>query len=309
MATKHVPVLLEAVLNSFEGLNIKFFLDATVGAGGHAAQILAAHPEIEKYIALDQDKVALCLAKENLAEWSDKVLFINSNFSRFDTVLQELKLEKVDGMLADVGVSSMQLDEADRGFSFMRDGPLDMRMNRDSDFSAFDIVNFWSEVEISRILRIYGEEPQHRKISRAIVQARAEKAIETTLELKAIIEKVIKPNYKKKICVATLTFQALRIATNKELECLSYFVTNCHKYLTKNGVVSVISFHSLEDRIIKREFRYLADDKLSSSGVGGIFLDKEPVLKNVSRPIGPTEAEVELNSRSRTAKLRSATKI
>ena len=126
---------------------------------------------------------------------------------------------------------------------------------------------------------------------------------------KAIIEKVIKPNYKKKICVATLTFQALRIATNKELECLSYFVTNCHKYLTKNGVVSVISFHSLEDRIIKREFRYLADDKLSSSGVGGIFLDKEPVLKNVSRPIGPTEAEVELNSRSRTAKLRSATKI
>lgn len=271
MSYPHYSVLLPEVLQAFAGSHLKTFIDCTIGAGGHAQAILESHPEIECYIGIDQDPSALQIAAERLSPWQSKLCLRQSNFSQFDQLLKELGISKVDGILADLGVSSMQLDQAARGFSFAREGPLDMRMDPTGSLTAADIVNTWSEKELGRIFRDYGEEKQWRVAAHAIVEARKTKHIQTTADLANVLQPVLYRNYKKGINPLTLIFQALRICTNQELEKLEHFMAKVFDYLAPKGRLAVISFHSLEDRIVKTQMRFQADDKWETTGLGGVF--------------------------------------
>jgi len=286
----HLPVLLEEVLSVFEGKKLQVFFEGTVGAGGHAKAILEAHPEIEKYLACDRDPKALSLAHSALAPWREKVEWIHGPFAEMESYLDERGLEGIDGFLIDVGVSSMQLDERDRGFSFLGDAPLDMRMNPDSDLTAETIVNRYSETELARILFEYGEERRSRQIAKAIVEARRKKKIKTTQELVSIIQPVAT---KGKLHPATLTFQALRIAVNDELGQLEKGLSSAIEKTFVGGTIAAISFHSLEDRIVKNIFR---DQKRKLE-----ILTKKPIEASVG--------EIKTNPRARSAKLRAAQKI
>lgn len=305
----HVSVLLNEVIEAFAPVRLLTFIDGTVGAGGHAQALLENHPEIEHYIAIDQDPDALIIAAERLKTWGDKVSFNRGNFSEFPAILKKYNIDKVDGMLVDLGVSSMQIDRAERGFSFSQEGPLDMRMDPSNPLTAAAIVNTWSESDLGRVFRDYGEEKQWRNAARAIVAGRLQKPIETTSELAAILNTVLYRNKKKGINPLTLIFQALRIATNRELEQLETFLEVAVDSLNPKGRLAAISFHSLEDRLVKERFRFLASDKWETTGLGGIFRDKEPVIVPITRkPIVPDEPELLANPRSRSAKLRVAEK-
>lgn len=275
----HVPVLLSEVLSFFKDNSLRVFLDGTVGAGGHSAAILEEHFEMQHYIGLDVDPLAHNLTRQRLQavledrrEHSNNVItgsktelhLVQSNFDRASEILTNMGLfpRQVDGMLLDIGVSSMQVDEAERGFSFMQDGPIDMRMNPTGPLSASDIVNSWGEAEIGRILRDYGEERRWRHIARRIVEARLEGQIESTRQLVGIIGGgKFKPRQAGKkgrpglgLHPATRTFQALRIAANDELGALSRAIPKAIESLARGGRLAIISFHSLEDRIVKRAF-------------------------------------------------------
>jgi 16S rRNA (cytosine1402-N4)-methyltransferase len=306
----HYSVLLNEVINAFHGLCLPVVVDGTLGAGGHAQAILESHPEIQCYIGIDQDPQALELARNRLKPWSSKLVLKHGNFAQFDTFLNELSLPSADGMLVDLGVSSMQLDQAARGFSFMRDGPLDMRMNPLDPLNAADIVNEWSEQDLGRIFREYGEEKQWRAAARCIVKARQERPFLTTQELKNALHPVLFRFAKKGIHPLTLVFQALRICVNKELEMLETFLPKAIDFLSPGGRLAVISFHSLEDRIVKGHMRLAASDKWETSGLGGLFRDKEPTVKQMTKkPIEATDEEIHFNPRSRSAKLRVAEKV
>lgn len=307
----HKSVLLDPFLEIFSPLKIKIFVDGTLGAGGHAEAILQAHPEIERFIGIDQDKNALEIAKKRLEPFSSKCTFVQGNFSDLRKILHALGLQEVDGIFVDIGVSSMQLDLAERGFSFMRDGPLDMRMNPDAELTAAEIVNEWEERDLGKIFRDYGEEKLWRKAVMAIVKQREIKPFTTTLELASCIEKAFRlPPHLIKLHPATLVFQGLRIAVNQELDRLEAFLPDALKSLKKGGRLGVIAFHSLEDRIVKQAFSYYASDKESTSGIAGVFIDKEPQVRLVTRkPIVATEEEIAENPRSRSAKLRAFEKL
>lgn len=311
MSYPHYSVLLHEVLESFASSQLKFFVDGTLGAGGHAQAILEAHPEIELYIGIDQDPSALNIAKERLQPWKEKLFLKQINFSRFDEALKELNIPHVNGMLVDLGVSSMQLDQAQRGFSFSKEGPLDMRMDPTSELTAEIIVNTWTEKELGEIFRDYGEEKQWRKAACAIVQARSKKPISTTAELAAVLEGVLYRNYKKGINPLTLIFQALRIRTNQELHNLELFMNKAFNFLAPQARLAVISFHSLEDRCVKRHMQFQASDKWDTIGLGGgIFMDKAVNARPITKkPLVPTDEEIKENARSRSAKLRVAEKI
>ncbi len=309
MKKEHISVLPKEVLDLFADRQLDTFVDGTLGAAGHAEILLEAHPEINSFIGIDQDPDALQMARERLSGYGDKVLYLRNNF---DKAIPELiaKGVKVDGILLDLGVSSMQLDRPERGFSFMRDGPLDMRMDRHSRPSASEIVNTWDEHDLGRIFRDYGEEKQWRAAARVIVQAREEKEIKTTRDLSAILEQVLKRKPGKKINPLTLVFQALRIAVNRELEVIEKTIPLCIQLLNTGGRLAVITFHSLEDRIVKQLFKYNASDKESTSGYCGVFLDKDPVVVEITRkPIQATEQEINENPRSSSAKLRCIEKL
>lgn len=299
----HTSVLLNECLSAFSGKPIQIFVDGTLGAGGHSEAILSSHPEIVHFIGIDQDQEALEIAKKRLGE---KGTFIHGNFADLLIYLKNLQIEAVDGILVDLGVSSMQLDRSERGFSFMRDGPLDMRMDQQGDLTAADIVNHWGEKALADLIYRYGEEKQSRRIARAICAGRP---FHTTLELAACIEKNIKrTNWD--IHPATKTFQALRIAVNEELARLEQFLTAALHALKKGGRLAVITFHSLEDRMVKQRFVYEASDKESTSGIGGLFAFKEPRVNILTKkPIEATEEEIKLNPRSRSAKLRIIEKL
>lgn len=305
----HLPVLLNECLQTFEGLELNSFIDGTLGAGGHSSALLQAHLELKEWIGIDQDKYALEIAKKRLENaYSDrKLTFIQGNFSDLTALLKPH--QKVDGILVDLGVSSMQLDLAIRGFSFMRDGPLDMRMNQENPLTAAIIINTWEERALNDIFFQYGEEKQARRAARVIVEERKHRSFHTTLEFASFIEKNIKrTNWD--IHPATKIFQALRIAVNGELERLERFLPQALQALKKGGRLAVITFHSLEDRIVKQRFTYLASDKESTSGIGGMFLSKEPEVKILTRkPIEPTDAEIKANPRCRSAKLRIIEKV
>lgn len=311
MAALHLPVLLTEVVDAFDGLTMRTFVDGTVGLGGHSAAILEAHPEIKSFLGIDQDPDALALASERLAPWSDKVRLSHGNFSELDRFIQEQSLQQVDGILVDLGVSSLQLDRPERGFSFSREGPLDMRMNPAATLTAAEIVNHWSEYDLARIFRDYGEEQRWRKAAQAIVAARAQKPITTTKELAAVLNPVLPYNPKKGINPLTLIFQGLRIAVNRELDVLETFLTKAIDLLQPGGRLAVISFHSLEDRIVKNHFRLAASDKWDTSGLGGgLFRDKEPIVLPITKkPLCASDEEVAANPRSRSAKLRVIEKL
>lgn len=302
----HTSVLAKEVLACFEGVQLRTLVDATVGAGGHSFALLEAHPEIEKLIAIDQDTSALALARKRLQKWEKKVQFIHANFGR----LKEVLVGEVDGILFDLGVSSMQLDQAERGFSFMRDAPLDMRMDPSQSLTAREIVNLWDEQELGRVLREYGEEKRWRHAAHAIVEARTTAPIETTGDLVRLLSPVMGRYSKKGIHPLTLIFQGLRLAVNRELEVLSEALPVAIAHLRKGGRLAVISFHSLEDRIAKQLFAQNALDKENTSGLAGLFIAKEPVVKILTRkPIVASEEEVKANPRSRSAKLRVVEKL
>ncbi len=281
---KHVPVLLREVLAVFTDVNIRTFFDGTLGAGGHAQAILTAHPEIVRYIGVDRDPKALELAGERLKEFEDRVELWHGSYSK-----QIQELDHVDAFLIDVGVSSMQFDEIERGFSFRGDAPLDMRMNPDDILTAEEIVNRYSEKELARIFFEYGEERRSRQVAQAIVEARRKKRLRTTQELVEVVRPVAT---RGKLHPATLIFQALRIVVNDELGELERGLKGAIERLNSQGRLAAISFHSLEDRIVKNVLRDA----------------KEELTVLTKKPIEPTREEMRLNLRSRSAKLRAAEK-
>lgn len=302
----HLPVLLDECLRAFEGVELKRFVDGTLGAAGHASALLAAHQEMELLIGIDQDRGALKEAEERLKLFpKDRYRLFLGNFDSIDKHLEGIE---VDGILVDLGVSSMQLDQPERGFSFMREGPLDMRMNQEGDVTAAEIVNTWGERELRELFFRYGEEKEARKIARAICEDRQKTPFKTTRELASLMERIVRSP--RHIHPATRVFQALRIEVNRELERLEHFIPKALKVLRKGGRLAIITFHSLEDRIVKQAFAGAASDKVSTSGIGGIFLPKEPQVRILTRkPIEPTEQETQNNPRSRSAKMRVAEKI
>jgi 16S rRNA (cytosine1402-N4)-methyltransferase len=301
----HRPVLLQEMLQAFSGLALHVVVDGTLGAGGHAEALLQEHPEIRHYLGIDRDPAALLIAQDRLAPWAGKMCYKQGNFEDFDNFLQELSLPKPEAILVDLGVSSMQVDQPSRGFSFMHDGPLDMRMDPALPLTAADIVNQWSEEDLGRVFRTYGEEKQWKKAARAIVKARETGPILTTGELRNLLNPILARHAKKGIQPVTLIFQALRICVNQELEALEAFLPKALNLLQPGGRLAVISFHSLEDRIVKNEMRFAASDKWNTAGLSGMFLDKQPSVKLVTKkPIRPTDEEMNLNPRSRCAKIR-----
>jgi 16S rRNA (cytosine1402-N4)-methyltransferase len=306
----HSSVLLNEVEQGFLPSAIKVFFDGTLGAGGQAEKILSTHPEIEFYIGVDQDPTALVIAKERLRPWGPKVIFIHGNFSDLDLILDQLGIDLIDGALVDLGVSSMQFDTAERGFSFSLNGPLDMRMNPESTLTAADIVNTWTEHDLGRVFRDYGEEKKWRTAAYAIVKARQEKQILTTHDLSDLLKPVLRNPKKPGINPLTLVFQGLRICVNRELDVLTDFVPKAIDRLRPDGRLAVISFHSLEDRIVKNAMRLAASDKWETSGIGGMFRDKDPIVSLITRkPMIPSEEETQRNPRSRSAKMRIIEKL
>ena len=309
MTLPHASVLLTEILKFFEDIDIHCFIDGTLGAGGHSEALLNAHPEIKTLIGIDQDPAALKIAKKRLEPWKEKVDYFYGNYALFSEALARNNIETVDGMLLDLGVSSMQLDQPEKGFSFSQEGPLDMRMDPANPLTAAEIVNTWPEGEIGRIFRDYGEEKRWRAAARAIGQARKQKPFATTRDLADVLRPVLFSK-KKSINPLTLVFQALRICVNSELEVLQAALPKAIEKLRRGGRLAVISFHSLEDRIVKNVMRFAASDKLDTSGIGGMFLDKDPEVKLLTtKPVVPSESEVMQNPRSRSAKLRVIEKL
>lgn len=306
----HLPVLLNEVVEVFSQTQLFYFIDGTLGLGGHAKALLEHHPELRFYLGIDQDTQALSLAKEKLAAWSEQLLFQHGNFSQIDQFSTCLK-ERPNGVLVDLGVSSIQLDQADRGFSFMADGPLDMRMNQMHGLTAEIIVNEWSEKDLGVIFREYGEEKQWRAAASAIVKERKSVRITSTEQLVKLLRPVLAFHAKKTIHPLTLVFQALRIAVNSELDVLEDFLQKAIQLLPPKGRLAVISFHSLEDRIVKNAMRVAASDKWETSGLGGgLFQNKDPTVKLVTKkPIEASVEECRSNPRSRSAKLRVIEKL
>ncbi|MBS0634747.1 MAG: 16S rRNA (cytosine(1402)-N(4))-methyltransferase RsmH [Verrucomicrobia bacterium] len=281
----HISVLQDPILELFKDKKLNSFIDATLGAAGHSLAMLKAHPELTCLIGFDRDPSALEIARSLLPEGS---ILIHSNFRH----LKRNVSTQVDGILFDIGVSSMQLDQAARGFSFMQDGPLDMRMDSTQTFTAEDVVNSYPEDKLANVIYEYGEEHASRRIAKAIVQARRKERIVTTQRLVAVIETVL-PR-RGKIHPATKTFQALRIEVNAELDSLKDALDQALELLAPGGILAVISFHSLEDRIVKNHFR---------------AQDKEQFLILTKKPTIASDAECRANPRSRSAKLRAIQKI
>ena len=306
----HRPVLLDECI---EGLNIRpdgIYLDGTLGRAGHSREI-AKRLTSGRLICVDRDDAALAAAQERLAPWMDKVTLVHSNFDRVDEILDELGISGADGMLFDLGVSSPQLDDGARGFSYMADAPLDMRMDREEGLTAADVVNTWSQEELRRILFQYGEERYAPQIAAAIVRRREDKPIETTLELVDVIKSAMPARaLKEKQHPAKRSFQAIRIAVNDELGSVERMMERAVPRLNKGGRLAVITFHSLEDRIVKTGLAGFAKGCTCPPDFPVCVCGKTPDVKLVNKkPILPSQQELEENPRSRSAKLRVAEKL
>ena len=307
---KHFSVLLNECI---ENLNIKpggVYLDGTLGLGGHSYQI-ASRLTTGRLICIDRDETAIERAGKRLAPFGDKVTLVHGNFSDAAQIIDSLGIPGVDGMLFDLGVSSPQLDEIERGFSYMGDAPLDMRMDAGDSLTAYEVVNTWPEERLNRILWDYGEERYARRISRAIVEHRAQKPIATTLELVEIIKGAMPAAaLREKQHPAKRSFQAIRIAVNDELGAISQMMETAPDKLNKGGRLCVISFHSLEDRIIKSGIAARENGCTCPREAPICTCGFVQTLKSVSRkPILPSAEELEQNPRSRSAKLRVAERV
>ena len=307
----HYSVLLNECI---DGLDIKpdgIYVDLTTGGGGHSYEIAKRLTEGGRHICLDRDDDALAAASERLREFSDRVTFVKENFRNLSSVLDMLGIDAVDGVIADLGVSSYQLDTAERGFSYNNDGYLDMRMNKSDALTAFDVVNTYSKDRLKQIIYDYGEEKFAPRIAGFIEEARKNKPIETTAELSEIIKSAIPQ--KARIDgphPAKRTFQAIRIEVNGELDAIEPAIKGAAERLKSGGRLAVISFHSLEDRIVKKTFAELAKGCTCPPDLPICVCGKKPLIKNVTRkPVLPSEKELAENPRSRSAKLRVAEKI
>ena len=306
----HVSVLLDECI---EGLNIKpegIYVDGTLGGAGHSGEIVK-RLTTGHHIGIDRDPVALKAAGERLAPYSDRVSLVHSNFCEIKQVLEDLQIPGVDGILLDLGVSSPQLDDSSRGFSYMADAPLDMRMNSEDTLSAYDVVNTWSQEELKRILFDYGEERYAPRIAAAICNRRAEKPIETTLELVDVIRSAMPAAaLREKQHPAKRSFQAIRIAVNDELGSVEKVMRDAIPCLNPGGRLAVITFHSLEDRIVKNAMAAASKGCTCPPSFPVCVCGKKPQVKLVTRkPIISGDEELERNPRARSAKLRICEKI
>ncbi len=306
----HRPVLLDECIDALAIKPDGIYLDGTLGRAGHSREI-AKRLTTGRLICVDRDDAALEAAQTRLADWMDRVTLVHSNFCEIHSILNNLGLEGIDGMLFDLGVSSPQLDDGSRGFSYMADAPLDMRMDRSEGLTAADVVNTWSRDEIRRILSQYGEERYAPQIANAIERRRAEKPIETTLELVDIIKSAMPAKaLKEKQHPAKRSFQGIRIAVNDELSSVDKMIQAAVPRLNKGGRLAVITFHSLEDRIVKTGMAAFAKGCTCPSDFPVCVCGKTPDVKLVSRkPILPSEQEINENPRARSAKLRVAEKL
>jgi 16S rRNA (cytosine1402-N4)-methyltransferase len=305
---QHVPVLLAESLAWLAPGRGGLFVDATVGLGGHAEVLLQASPDIE-LVGIDRDPQALERAGRRLAPFGSRVRLVEANFHHLDRALSGLGVRSIAGVLADLGVSSLQLGAAERGFSFRLDGPLDMRMGS-GDLTAADLVNQASEGELEKIFREYGEERQARRIARAIGRARQERPIATTGELRRLVGAVLggRGPWEERIDSATRVFQALRIAVNEELQELSRLLAEAGRLLRADGRLVVISYHSLEDRIVKNTLRDLAQGEVDPV-TGRPRAETRLIEVLTKKPQRPSEEEVAFNPRSRSARLRAARRL
>ena len=306
----HISVLLQECI---DGLNIKpdgIYADGTLGGAGHSSQI-AKRLTGGRLIGIDRDTVALQAATERLAPYADRVTLVHSNFSEIAKVFADLQIDGADGILLDLGVSSPQLDDGERGFSYMVDAPLDMRMNRQDPVTAHTVVNTWSQEELRRILYTYGEERYAPQIAAAICRRRGNAPIETTLELVDIIRSAMPPAaLREKQHPAKRSFQAIRIAVNDELGAVEKVMRDAITLLKPGGRLAVITFHSLEDRIVKTAMAEAAKGCTCPPNFPVCTCGKKPLVKIISRkPITASDAELEANPRSRSAKLRICEKI
>ncbi|MBN1365368.1 MAG: 16S rRNA (cytosine(1402)-N(4))-methyltransferase RsmH [Syntrophaceae bacterium] len=305
----HEPVMLKEVIDSLLIGKTGIYVDGTVGDGGHSYAILKNTDAF--LLGIDWDDEALHIAEKRLAGFGARKILVKANFADLDKVLKSLNIEKVDGVLLDLGVSSRQLDKAERGFSFSKQASLDMRMDRSLTVSAYDIVNAFAQSELAKIIRLYGEEKMASKIARTISKKRQESPIETTTQLAAIVTSCMPAKLKwQKIHPATRTFQAIRIAVNNELDNIKPAIVAASECLKPGGRLCVISFHSLEDRIVKNEIRSLERGCICPKDVPVCVCQKEVKLKNLTkRAITPDDAEIATNPRARSAKLRVARRI
>lgn len=307
----HVSVMLE---ESIDALNIKpegIYVDATLGGGGHSYRICEKLGSNGKLIGIDQDVNAIAASTERLKDYKEKIILVNDNFKNIKEILQRLNILSVDGVVADLGVSSHQLDEGERGFSYQQDAPLDMRMDRKNPLSAYNIINEYSEEELTNIIFSYGEEKWARRIAKFIVQRRETAPISTTGELVDVIKKAIPAAARRDgPHPAKRTFQAIRIAVNNELGILESAIMDFADILKPGGRMAIITFHSLEDRIVKQTFSRLSSKCECPPQFPVCVCGKKPVTKIVVRkPIVPSEQELTVNPRARSAKLRVVEKL
>lgn len=311
MNFEHISVLLHECI---EGLDIKekgTYVDGTLGGAGHASHVCAKLSSEGHFIGIDQDANALAVSTERLSGFAPKVSLVRNNFENVVDVLDELGVEAIDGMLIDLGVSSHQLDEASRGFSYMHDARLDMRMNQDSPFSAHELVNTYSEQELFEVIKKYGEENWARRIAQFIVETRQEKTIDTTYELVDVIKRAIPAKARREgPHPAKRTFQAIRIEVNREIDIIEPTIRSVVERLKPGGRLCIITFHSLEDRIVKQTFKQLADPCTCARNIPVCICGQVPKVKVITRkPILPSDEELEINPRARSAKLRIIERI
>ena len=297
-ASQHRPVMSDEVLFWLIRGDCRAYLDCTVGDSGHAEKLLEASDPDSRLIGLDRDAVAIAASRERLVRFGDRVVLIHGHFMDLKQHLAASGIGQVDGILFDLGVSSPQLDESARGFSFQGDGPLDMRMDQSMSGTASDLINRWPEAQLADVIFQFGEERFSRRIARAIVRARERHPLATTKELVSVIEGAVPSNYRHgRLHCATRTFQAFRIVVNQELDCLEPALRDALDVLTPGGRLCVISFHSLEDRIVKHTFRALSGK------------DNPSLMVLTKKPQVPSREESDRNPRSRSAKLRAAQRV
>jgi 16S rRNA (cytosine1402-N4)-methyltransferase len=306
---RHIPALVKETVALLAPERGGTFVDCTLGLGGHAAALLEAGPEI-RLIGIDRDQQALEMAAERLRPYGDRVHLVQGEFAELTELLERDGVQKVDGILADLGVSSLQLETASRGFSFRLEGPLDMRMGA-GDLTAADVVNDYAEGKLEEIFRAYGEERQARRIARAVAESREEKPIESTTQLREIVARAKRYGakyQKRRIDPATRVFQAIRIEVNRELAGLDQLLDQAVRLLRDNGRLVVISYHSLEDRKVKNLLRDLARGEIDQ--ITGRPRSETQVIEVLTkRPLRPGEDELAMNPRARSARLRAARRI
>ena len=311
MNFEHIPVLLKETLEYLDPQPGGIYVDGTLGGAGHSFEVAKRISPGGTLVGIDQDENALEAAKERLKEFGSSVIVVHDNFRNIKSIISKIGFSEVDGILLDIGVSSHQLDEEERGFSYMNDGPLDMRMDRTKKYTAESIVNDVSEQELARIIKEYGEEKWAVRIAKFIVEERKKQRIDSTLKLVEVIKRAIPAAARREGGhPAKRTFQALRIAVNDELEVLKQALIDGVEVLKPEGRIVVITFHSLEDRIVKTVFNNMEKPCVCPPQIPICVCGKKPILKILTRkPVTANEEELQQNSRAKSAKLRAAARV